>query len=79
MSKRKKPVKRKPSRKLKEYEIDVDVIDLDSYVAFHTQTYDISFEDSEGYITFIPMEEETLDFSREFVFSPEFTFGDDND
>lgn len=30
---------RKKQRPLKEYEIDVDVIDLDAYVAYHTRDH----------------------------------------
>jgi hypothetical protein len=50
VSKNKKPRKpKKVKRPLKDYEIDHDVIDLDTYVAFHTRNYSVDTEDTFEY------------------------------
>lgn len=87
MSKRKNhKVKRKPDRKLKDYEIDVDVIDLDSYVAFYTQDYSpLTIEDEDGFeqlLTFKPENDEDNSIDVEelyFDFMPSSDWTDDDD
>ena len=62
-------------RKLKDYELDVDVIDLDSYVAFHTQNYNYcdvdeeELENESNFISFTP-EEPFDDVGGHIVFTP---------
>lgn len=54
MGEKRKRGKSKPQRKLKEFEVDVNVIDLDSYVAYHTKEYQPMDLNEKDFIVFTP-------------------------